>query len=157
MSGGIDFDPPEDDMEILAAELVLGLLTVAQLPHVVALRQGSTRFDNAVNQWELRLLPLAEAIEPVQPPAHIWRAIAAAIAPASEPAGIWDNIRFWRNFGFGTALLGAALAVALIAVLSRRRRRWRRRHWSPSMKAFLLRPRSEIVPAFSCWSAPPGL
>jgi len=119
MSGEFDSDPPEDDMEMLAAELVLGLLTVAQLPHVVALRQGSTRFDNAVSQWELRLLPLAEAIEPVQPPAHIWRAIAAAIAPASEPAGIWDNIRFWRNFGFGTALLGAALAVALIAVLSR--------------------------------------
>ena len=119
MSGSSNSDPPEDDMEMLAAEVVLGLLTVAQLPHVVALRQGSTRFDNAVSQWELRLLPLAEAIEPVQPPAHIWRAIAAAIAPASEPAGIWDNIRFWRNFGFGTALLGAALAVALIAVLSR--------------------------------------
>ena len=118
MSGEFDSDPPEDDMEMLAAEVVLGLLTVAQLPHVVALRQGSTRFDNAVNQWELRLLPLAETLEPVQPPARIWPAIAAAIAPASEP-GIWDNIRFWRNFGFGTALLGAALAVALIAVLSR--------------------------------------
>jgi anti-sigma-K factor RskA len=119
MSGSIDSDPPEDDMEMLAAEVVLGLLTVAQLPHVEALRQGSARFDNAVNQWELRLLPLAEAVAPVQPPARIWPAIAAAIAPAPQPAGIWNNVRFWRNFGFGTALLGAALAVALIAVLSR--------------------------------------
>jgi anti-sigma-K factor RskA len=119
MSGEFDSDPPEDDMEMLAAEVVLGLLTVAQLPHVVALRQGSTRFDNAVNQWELRLLPLAEAIAPVQPPARIWPAIAAAIAPAPQPAGIWENARFWRNFGFGTALLGTGLVVALIAVLSR--------------------------------------
>ncbi len=120
MSGSFDIDPPEDDMEMLAAEYVLGLLTVAQLPHVVALRAGSRRFDNAVNQWEIRLLPFAEAVEAVEPPARIWPAIAAAIAPVSEHSGIWNNLRFWRNFGFGAGVAGVGLAAALVAIVSTR-------------------------------------
>jgi len=118
MSGSFEFDPPDDDMEMLAAEYVLGLLTVAQLPHVVAQRQGGTRFDNAVRQWEARLLPMAEAVEDVAPPARIWPAIEAAIAPAPAASGIWNNLRFWRNFGLVGGLVGAALAVALVAVLT---------------------------------------
>jgi anti-sigma-K factor RskA len=117
MSGSFDFDPPDDDMEMLAAEYALGLLTVAQLPHVVAQRQGSARFDNAVNQWEAILLPLTEEVQPVEPPARLWPAIAAAIAPVPKARGIWDNARFWRSFGIGAGLVGAGLAVALVAVL----------------------------------------
>ncbi len=117
MSDSYDVDPPDDDMEMLAAEYVLGLLTVAQLPHVVAQRQGSVRFDQAVQRWELRLLPLAQAIEPVEPPARVWPAIAAAILPARERGGIWENLKFWRGFGIGTGLLGAGFAAALVAVL----------------------------------------
>ena len=118
MSGDDDVDPPDDDMEMLAAEYVLGLLSVAQLPHVVAQRQGGVRFDQAVQRWELRLLPLAQAVDAVEPPAGIWRAISAAIAPVQERGGIWDNVRFWRGFGIGAGLLGAGFAAALVAVLS---------------------------------------
>jgi anti-sigma-K factor RskA len=118
MSGDDDVDPPDDDMEMLAAEYVLGLLTVAQLPHVVAQRQGSVRFDQAVRQWELRLLPLAQAVDAVAPPARVWQAIAASVAPVRERAGIWDNVRFWRGFGIGAGLLGAGLAAALVVVLA---------------------------------------
>ena len=118
MSGDDGVDPPDDDMEMLAAEYVLGLLSVAQLPHVVAQRQGSVRFDQAVQRWELRLLPLAQAVDAVEPPAGIWRAISAAIAPVQERGGIWDNVRFWRGFGIGAGLLGAGFAAALVAALS---------------------------------------
>jgi anti-sigma-K factor RskA len=118
MSGDDDIDPPDDDMEMLAAEYVLGLLTVAQLPHVAAQRQGSVRFDQAVQQWELRLMPLAQVVDAEAPPPQVWQAIAAAIAPVRERRGIWDNIRFWRGFGIGAGLLGAGLAATLVAVLS---------------------------------------
>lgn len=120
MSGVYDVDPPDDDMEMLAAEYVLGLLTVAQLPHVVAQRQGSARFDQAVQLWEMRLLPFAEALESVEPPARVWPAIAAAIAPVRARGGVWDNVKFWRGFGFGAGLLGTGLAVALVVVLTAR-------------------------------------
>jgi anti-sigma-K factor RskA len=118
MSGAYEVDPPDDDMEMLAAEYVLGLLTVAQLPHVVAQRHGSLRFEQAVQRWELRLLPLAQELDAVEPPARLWPAIAAAIAPVQARAGIWDNVRFWRGFGIGAGLVGAGLAAALIAVLT---------------------------------------
>jgi anti-sigma-K factor RskA len=120
MSGADDADPADDDMEMLAAEYVLGLLTVAQLPHVVAQRRGSVAFDQAVQRWELRLLPLAQAVDSVEPPARLWPAIAAAIAPVQARGGIWDSVKFWRGFGIGAGLLGAGLAAALVAVLTTR-------------------------------------
>lgn len=113
MSESNDFDPPDDDMEMLAAEYVLGLLTVAQLPHVVAWRQGSARFDRAVQQWELRLLPLAEALEPLQPSPRVWAAIAAEIAPAGNFAGPWNSLLFWR----GVSVAAGALCAGLIAAI----------------------------------------
>jgi anti-sigma-K factor RskA len=119
MSGRFDADPPDDDIEMLAAEYVLGLLSAEQLPNLVAARDRA-QFDRAVNQWELRFLPFTEDVQPVQPPARLWPAIAGAISPAAAPGSIWDNVRFWRNFGFGTGILGAGLAAALVAVLVNR-------------------------------------
>ncbi len=108
-------DPPDDEMEMLAVEYVLGLLTVAQLPQVAASRQGSARFDLAVRQWELRLLPMAEALEPVQPDPRVWSAIAGAIRPtAPARAGIWRSLNFWRGFSLAAGALCAALIVAVL-------------------------------------------
>jgi anti-sigma-K factor RskA len=114
MSDGFDIDPPDDDMETLAAEYVLGLLTVAQLPHVVALRHGSARFDRAVQQWELRLLPLAEALDPVQPSPRVWAGIKAAIAQKQMRGGIWNSLNFWRGLGISAGALCAALIAAIL-------------------------------------------
>lgn len=113
MSDIPDTDPPEDDMETLAAEYVLGLLTVAQLPHVVALRSASTRFEQAVQLWEQRLLPLAEALEPVNPGARVWTGISRAIAPRQMRAGFWDSLNFWRGFSVATAAACAALVAGI--------------------------------------------
>jgi anti-sigma-K factor RskA len=114
MSDSWDTDPPEDDMEMLAAEHVLGLLTVAQLPHVVAARRGSPRFERAVQLWELRLLPLAEALPPVTPSPLVWAAIARAIAPAPPRAGLWESLKFWRGFSLAAGALCAALFAAVV-------------------------------------------
>jgi anti-sigma-K factor RskA len=111
-------DPPDDDLDILAGEYLLGLLEGAELARVASLRASEPRFDIAISQWEMRLLPLADELEPVQPGPRVWPAIAAAIAPAAAPqAVIWNSVRFWRYFGLGTGALGAGLAVALAAVV----------------------------------------
>ena len=107
-------DPPDDDMEMLAAEYVLGLLTVAQLPHVAAWRHGSSRFDMAVRQWELRLLPLAEALEPVAPSPRVWAAIARVTTPAQTRAGLWNSLKFWRGFSVAAGALCAGLVAAVL-------------------------------------------
>jgi len=114
MSGFEDTDPPEDDMEILAAEYVLGLLTVAQLPHVAALRQGSLRFEQAVQRWELRFLPLAEALEPVSPGPLVWPAIAKSIEPPARRGGAWDSLKFWRGFSLAAGAVCAMLVAAIV-------------------------------------------
>jgi anti-sigma-K factor RskA len=114
MSSFEDSDPPEDDMEILAAEYVLGLLTVAQLPHVTALRQGNLRFEQAVHRWELRLLPLAEALEPVSPSPFVWSAIAKAIEPPARPASAWDSLKLWRGFSLAAGAVCAVLVAAIV-------------------------------------------
>jgi anti-sigma-K factor RskA len=113
MSGETDL--PEDDMEMLAAEYVLGLLTVAQLPHVAAWREGSARFDQAVQQWELRLLPLAEALEPVRPGPRVWPAIAGAVGPGPQRGGVWRSLNFWRGF----SLVASAVCAVLVAFMLR--------------------------------------
>lgn len=111
-------DPPDDDLDILAGEYLLGLLDGAELARVTSLRASEPRFDVAVSQWEMRLLPLADELVLVQPGPRVWPAIAAAIAPAASPkAGVWNNVKFWRYFGLGTGSLGAGLAVALAAVI----------------------------------------
>jgi len=115
MSDSFEIDPPEDDMEMLAAEYVLGLLTVAQLPHVVALRHGSLRFDRAVQEWELRLLPLTEALAPLQPSPRVWSVIAAAIAPRPVRGGLWNSLMFWRTFSIAAGALCAGLIAGIVS------------------------------------------
>lgn len=118
-----------------AADYVLGTLSAAeraqvqaQLPHDAALR-------DAVQEWENRLGPLAELVEPVNPPADLWQRIERALPPeqalaASRPnkptintrattpstgwAQWWNSLAVWR-FAAGAGF--AAAAVMAIAPL----------------------------------------
>ncbi len=111
-------DPPDDDLDVLAGEFCLGLLDAEGLARVATLRQQEPRFEQAVRVWEQRLMPLAEALTPVPPPARVWAGIAARVAPAAPSRRrpvLWNNLQFWRYFGLGAGAFGAAaLAVALL-------------------------------------------
>lgn len=79
-----------------------------------------------VRAWEERLLPLADAIEQVQPDDRVWTAIARVVEPpavraaatSTSPSGLrtwlWDNLLVWRAVG----AMGIAAAIAL-AILPR--------------------------------------
>jgi anti-sigma-K factor RskA len=109
-------------LETLAAEFVLGLLDADGLSQVAGLRRRDGRLDAALATWTTQLMPLADDLSPVQPPARLWTAIATATSPVAAPPRrtcLWENLAFWRYLGLGSSAFGlAALTAALFALLS---------------------------------------
>lgn len=109
----------KDDPQDLAGQYVLGTLPAdarraleAALPRDPALRA-------AVAEWEARLLPLTELVDPVEPSAQLWPRIARSLArqegARQAPRTVWwDRLNLWRGLaaaGFATA---AAMAVVTL-------------------------------------------
>jgi anti-sigma-K factor RskA len=95
----------EEDFSALAGEYVLGLLPPDEAARAAALRRNDQAFARAVQGWELRLMALAEAVEPVPPPPRVWAKVSQAIAPPRKPR------RLAWPLGLGAA--GLAVAAAL--------------------------------------------
>lgn len=116
-----------DDLDMLAAEFVLGTLDAHERASVTQRLQHEPELNALIEEWEVRLAPLAEAIEPVTPHpdlfARIERQIDAVQAtPVAEPAGATasDNVialrTRLRRWQWSTGIASAA-AVLLVAVL----------------------------------------
>jgi anti-sigma-K factor RskA len=105
---------PDDDLDLLAGEYVLGTLDAGEM-HDASHRRGSDPiFAAHVVAWQTRLAPLADIVDPVAPPRDLWRRIEArlGVTPPSLPALIgrlWQNVALWRT----AAAAGFALAVSL--------------------------------------------
>ena len=102
----------------LAAEFALGTLRGRARQRFRSFLAEDPALAAAVQDWELRLAPLAAAVAPVQPPARVWRAIQQRIGGAPRRAdGIWANLAFWRNLGLAASGMAAGLlaAIAFIA------------------------------------------
>jgi anti-sigma-K factor RskA len=93
--------------QALAAEYVLGTLRGRARARFEALASTDPAIAAAVRAWEAQLLPLAEGIPPVEPPARVWKAIEARIAPRAAPA----SLAAWRAF----AMLAGGVASVLLA------------------------------------------
>jgi anti-sigma-K factor RskA len=109
--------------EALAAEYALGTLQGAVKRRFEGLMRDDRALRDLVADWQGRLNPLAEWVRPVQPPAHVWTAIANAVGvPAEEePAPqasllsrLWDSMPLWR----AVASVSAAVIVAFIIYFS---------------------------------------
>jgi len=103
--------------DALAAQYVLGTLRGRARQRFERLARSDPALGEAVRKWEERLVPLAEALPPLAPPARVWTAILARIrgvghAPRAT-GNLWQSIGLWR----GLALAGLAAVVALTAVL----------------------------------------
>lgn len=98
--------------ERLAAEYALGTLRGAARARFRRWMRDDAALANRVAEWESRLAPMAQAIEPVRPPRRVWDEIEARIgrsAPAPRRGG------FWRAFALLAS--GAAAALVLMTVL----------------------------------------
>ena len=101
--------------ERLAAEYVLGTLRGRARDRMRRWLREDAALARAVAEWEARLTPLAQAVQPVRAPARVWDGIEARLG-AARPGGWWDRVGFWRPLGILTSGAMAALlaAVALL-------------------------------------------
>lgn len=110
----MNYDRPEL-LDRLAAEYVLGTLSVRARRRFQAIQRSLPRAGEAVAAWERRLHPLASSVPPVTPTAATWQAIERRIGGEPRPA------RAPRWPAWLAPLLGVGLGVvATLAVVQLR-------------------------------------
>lgn len=109
-------DPQRNDA--LAAAYVLGTLRGRARARFERLMRGNRGLGDAVRAWEERLLPLAESLPPVTPPARVWTAIlgrtAGTGAVPGRPASSGAHVGWWRGLALVSLAAAFALALALL-------------------------------------------
>lgn len=103
-------EPPDD--ELLAGELVLGVLPAAERRGAQARADADPRFAARIASWERRLAPWLGEYQPVTAPPNVWPLICQRLGwqeAAAAPAGLWRSLALWR----AAAALAALAAVAL--------------------------------------------
>jgi anti-sigma-K factor RskA len=114
MSDTLD-DSGVPDQELLAAELVLGVLAGSERAAALRLLERDSHFAALVADWEEKLTPWAAEIEDIAAPPQVWDRIAAALpARAAASAGWWQNLAFWRALSLATSALAALCIGALV-------------------------------------------
>ncbi len=100
----------------LAAEYVLGTMSVhARRRFEINLKEHPA-LRRAVAEWEKRLMPLALTLPEVEPPSRVWQAIESRIRPGRQGRpGFWENLSFWRFSSIASGLVALALLI-LVAV-----------------------------------------
>ncbi len=122
-------EDPNDDLQVVAGEYVLGTLPAAERLAVSQRLATEPALQQAVNDWEERLLPLTHLAERVPLPKHLASRIEASLqglrqqaraqsAPAAMPPRSTSG-RWWNHLGLWRALAGSgfAMAAVLAAVL----------------------------------------
>ena len=104
---------PADGRKLLAAEYVLGVLSVAERREVERRLSQEPALASEVAFWEERLTGLADAVAPVSSPEATWLRIETAIGNAPRPPSVWGSLIFWRSFGIASATLAAVSIAAL--------------------------------------------
>ena len=100
--------------ERLAAEYALGTLRGRARARLRRWMREDAALARAVAEWETRLSPLAEAVQPVRAPARVWSEIETRLGARPASAGWWDRVAFWRPFG----ILASGAMAALLAVVA---------------------------------------
>lgn len=106
------------ELESLAAEYALGLLTGEDLRAAKDRLGTDAGFAKEVARWRGRMAPLHEEIDPVVPPSSAWERIAHSIggAPAANDnvVSLKRSLHAWRWATAGTTAIAASLALMLI-------------------------------------------
>jgi anti-sigma-K factor RskA len=103
-------EPPDDD--VLAGELVLGVLDPEGRRRAQARAESDPQFNARIERWERRFAPWLAQVAPLTVPWQLWLQICQRLGwqpPAPARAGFWSSLAVWR---LATALAAVA-AVAL--------------------------------------------
>jgi anti-sigma-K factor RskA len=110
-----------EDIDLIAAEYVLGTLPADERAAAAMRARGEPRLAAAIEAWGRRLAPLVEAIPPREAPATVWPEIEARIDALEEVLltprqvtaqiiGIERRLGRWR----AAAVAATALAASLL-------------------------------------------
>jgi anti-sigma-K factor RskA len=103
-----------DRADALAAQYVAGTLRGRARRRFEQLLPGHPELRSRVALWQARLLPMAAAVAPVEPPARVWHGIRQRLWPDPAAAPWWQRLALWR--GATGAATVAALALGLLLV-----------------------------------------
>jgi len=108
--------------DAVAAEYALGTLQGPARRRFERSLKDDPKLRHSVAIWQARLAPLDALVEPVVPPARVWRTIQARIEigskrrASSQPRSFWANLRFWRGLAIASTAAALALAVSLVSI-----------------------------------------
>jgi anti-sigma-K factor RskA len=103
-------EKPSDDL--LAAEYVLGTLSHPVRAEIDSRLANEPALQVLVAAWSMRLLPLAESLPPVEPPAHLWPQILRRISPTTVVSFTPSRRRWIIAAGAMAAGIALTLLVA---------------------------------------------
>lgn len=104
-------DALDPELDTLAAELALGLLTGDERARALRLSLSDRRFAEAVDAWRGRLDPMYAEFDE-HPAPDVWPAIAARLGQGGADAGA--RLRLWRWATFGSGAIAAGFAAAFL-------------------------------------------
>jgi anti-sigma-K factor RskA len=115
-----------DDIDILAAEYVLGTLEPVQRQSVKARRSQEPELDRAISDWEVRLSPFNAHYDAIAPSRDLFAGIRARIDGGAQAAmqQVPSTVEFaklkrrlaaWRAGALGAAAIAASLIVVVLA------------------------------------------
>lgn len=119
--------PTPPDMDLEAAEYVLGTLDAAERSAFEQRLRTDTAAQRAARAWERRFSGLVGRIDPVEPPAVVWERIERALGGARPTltaidGGAQDNTpqlaasrARWRTAALSLGAIAAALAAVVVA------------------------------------------
>ena len=99
---------PSDDL--LAGEFVLGVLDAEQRRALQARIASDREFALKVADWESRLAPWLESIEPLEAPPRVWERVRADLGWRETRVSFWGSLRLWR------AATVVSLLIAVVAI-----------------------------------------
>lgn len=99
----------------LAAEYVLGTMSARARRRLEAKLRENPALRRAVSDWEAKLVPMANTLPEMEPPARVWQAIQARLHHAQARAPGWfANLAFWRFSSLAAGLMALGLIVVLM-------------------------------------------
>ena len=104
-----------DGDDLLAGELVLGLLDGFERSSAEARADAEPDFAILVEAWRTGLAPLLTR-SPETPPEHVWESIRSQLAANDDapPSAAEAALRRWRMFAVTASAVAASLALILV-------------------------------------------
>lgn len=106
----------DDDRDLLAAELALGLLDGDELTRAQGLCNHDLELRERAAVWRGTFAELASQVAPVSPPAYVWHKIERVLgmsAANDNPSQMRRTLAAWRMAALTATAVAAVLALAL--------------------------------------------